>query len=363
MAKKNIIIFHVTDRGACSWVRFRFMAGLLETNVGGEVVPVISPYEVTEPEVLKRVAAVVVARPSVPLHGELLEHYKARRAEFGYKVFADYDDLLCDIGGEKTIPDYNIFSLDPREIGKVMEKNCAGLDGVTVASPFLKRTLERRFGWGNILVVPNTVPRFAYGVAPRRAVAEDILKPRVLYAGSTSHFKPGYVGDFDGPWVPWLRKAAAEGAVELHCFGYKAPFFLEGVPLALHEFVPAVAFPQAVAAIRPDIYLAPLKENDFNRCKSDLKLLEAAAVGAALLGSGFKDSPYKDAHPLSLVGNDTTPERLSEIVERMCLKDNFNAILAHQRWYMDDGGRFTESNASVLRFLQTYMGDSVGCIS
>lgn len=35
--KRNVIIFHTTDRGACSWVRFRFMVGLLETNVGGEV--------------------------------------------------------------------------------------------------------------------------------------------------------------------------------------------------------------------------------------------------------------------------------------------------------------------------------------
>ena len=30
---------------------------------------------------------------------------------------------------------------------------------------------------------------------------------------------------------------------------------------------------------------------------------------------------------------------------------------------MEDGGRYTESNASVLRFLKAYMGDAVGCIS
>lgn len=363
MEKKNLIIIHATDRGACSWVRFRFMVGLLETNVGGEVVPVISPYEVTEPEVLKRCAAVVVARPMIPLHGELLEHYKARRQQFGYKVFADYDDLLCDLGGEKTIPDYNRFQLDPRDIGKVMERCCSGLDGVTVASAFLKKALEERFGWDNVKLLPNTVPGFAYGAVPRKSVESDIVRPRVLYAGSTSHFKAGHLGDFEGPWVPWMRRAASEGAVELHCFGYTVPDFLEGVPVALHEFVPAVAFPQAVAAIRPDIYLAPLQENDFNRCKSDLKLLEAAAVGAALLGSDFNDSPYSNAHPLSLVGSDFTADGVGELVREICRKDSFNAVLAHQRCLMEDGGRYTESNVSVLRFLQTYMGDSVGCLS
>ena len=361
--KRNVIIFHTTDRGACSWVRFRFMVGLLDTNVGGEVVPVISPYEVMEPEVLKRTAAVVVARPQLQFHGDLLEHYKAKRDKFGFRIFADYDDLLCDIDGERIIPDYNRYSIDPRDIGRMMEKACAGLDGVTVASEFLKKTLERRFGWNNVRVLPNTVPGFAYGTAPRRGVESDIVKPRVLYAGSMSHFKAGHLGDFDGPWVPWMRKAAAEGAIELHCFGHRAPDFLEGVDVALHPFVPVLAFPQALAAISPDIYLAPLQENDFNRCKSDLKLLEAAAIGAALLGSNFKDSPYSHAHPLSLVGPDFTPEGLGELVREICRKDSFNAILAHQRWLMEDGGRYTESNVSVLRFLKAYMGDAVGCIS
>ena len=361
--KRNVIIFHTTDRGACSWVRFRFMVGLLETNVGGEIVPVISPYEVMEPEVLTRTAAVVVARPQLPFHGALLEHYKAKRAEFGFRIFADYDDLLCDIGGERVIPDYNRFRIDTRDIGIMMGKACADLDGITVASSYLKKTLERRFGWNNVHVLPNTVPGFAYGTAPRRGVDSDIVKPRVLYAGSMSHFKAGHLGDFDGPWVPWMRKAAAEGAIELHCFGHRAPDFLEGVDVALHPFVPAVAFPQALAAIRPDIYLAPLQDNDFNRCKSDLKLLEASAIGAALLGSDFKDTPYWHAHPLSLVGQDFTPESIVELVSEICRKDGFNAILAHQRWLMEDGGRYTESNASVLRFLKAYMGDSVGCIS
>lgn len=361
--KRNLIIIHTTDRGACSWVRFRFMVGLLETNVGGEVVPVISPYEVTEPEVLKRAAAVIVARPTHPIHGDLLERYKAKREEFGFNVFADYDDLLCDIDGERTIPEYNRYSLDPRDIGRMMEKACSGLDGVTVATYYLKKALVRRFGWDNVKVLPNTVPGFAYGTAPRQNVEGDIMKPRVLYAGSTSHFKTGHIGDFEGPWVPWMRKAAEEGTIELHCFGYRVPDFLEGVDVALHPFVPAVAFPQALAAIRPDIYLAPLQDNDFNRCKSDLKLLEAAAIGAALLGSDFMDGPYAHAHPLSLVGADFTEESLGELVRELCRKDSFNAVLAHQRWLMDEGGRYTESNASVLRFLKAYMGDAVGCIS
>lgn len=361
--KKNVIIFHLTDRGACSWVRFRFMAGLLETNTGGEILPVISPWEVTDPDVLQRTAAIVVARPMIGLHGELLEHYKAKRAQYGYKVFADYDDLLCDIDGKSPIPEYNSFKISPFEIGKVMERFCAGLDGVTVASEYLARTLRHRFGWDNVTVVPNTVPRFAYGMAPRMSVEGGYIdKPVVLYAGSMTHFNEGNLGDFEGPWVPWMRKAAENGDIELHCFGHCEPEFLAGVPLTVHPFVPAVAFPAAVAAIRPDIYLAPLQANEFNRCKSDLKLLEAAAVGAVLLGSNFHGSPYADAAGLSRVGPEMTSEGLSYAVEAICQRENFNAVLSHQRRIMETYGRYTESKASIMRFLGAYMGDSVSCI-
>ena len=360
--KKNILIFHLTDRGACSWVRFRFMVGLLETNTGGELVPIISPYEVTEPEVLKRTAAIVVSRPMIQLHGDLLDHYKAKRAEFGFKVFADYDDLLCDINGKSPIPEYNKFKIDPRKIGDVMERCCCGLDGVTVASKYLKWMLVRRFGWDNVFVLPNTVPRFAYGMAPRESVDGDILKPRVLYAGSMTHFKDGHLGDFEGPWVPWIRKAAESGEIDLHCFGNSEPDFLSGVPVTIHPYVPAIAFPAAIAAIKPDIYLAPLKENEFNRCKSDLKLLEAAAVGAAFLGSEFTDSPYMEAVPLSRVWQGCTAKGLDAIVKEICKKDNFNAILKHQRELMEANGRYTESRDSIMRFLGTYMGDAVSCV-
>lgn len=360
--KKNIIIFHLTDRGACSWVRFRFMVGLLETNTGGELVPIISPYEVQEPEVLKRTAAVVVSRPMIGLHGELLEHYKSKRAEFGFKVFADYDDLLCDIDGNSPIPEYNAFKISPFEIGKVMERHCSGLDGVTVASEYLKMTLERRFGWDNVSVVPNTVPKFAYGMDPRTSVEGFIEKPVVLYAGSMTHFREGHLGDFEGPWVPWMRKAADDGSIELHCFGHSAPEFLSGVPVTVHPYVPAVAFPAAVAAIRPDIYLAPLQDNEFNRCKSDLKLLEAAAVGAVLLGSDFDGSPYAHAAGISKVHKECSADALELQVETLCQKECFNAALSHQRRLMETYGRYTESRASIMRFLGAYMGDAVSCV-
>lgn len=359
--KKNVIIFHLTDRGACSWVRFRFMVGLLETNTGGELVPVISPFEVIEPDVLSRTAAVVFARPMIQLHGDLLERYKAKRAQYGFKVFVDYDDLLCDIDGKSPIPEYNRFNVSPFEIGKVMERHCADIDGITVASEYLKNTLVRRFGWDNVSVLPNTVPGFAYGLAPRSSVESDIKKPRVLYAGSMTHFKEGHLGDFDGPWVPWMREAAGKGEIDLHCFGFSAPEFLADVPVTLHPYVPAVAFPATVAAIRPDIYLAPLQDNEFNRCKSDLKLLEAAAVGAVLLGSNFKDSPYSGAHPLSLVNKHCVQEGLKRTVEEICTCRNFNAILARQQGIMQKYGRYTESRDSIMRFLGAYMGDAVSC--
>lgn len=61
-------------------------------------------------------------------------------------------------------------------------------------------------------------------------------------------------------------------------------------------------------AYAPDFYLAPLANNNFNKAKSDLKLKEAAALGAVFLGSDFADSPYSYAPIEQLIRENCTVE-------------------------------------------------------
>jgi glycosyltransferase involved in cell wall biosynthesis len=53
------------------------------------------------------------------------------------------------------------------------------------------------------------------------------------------------------------------------------------------RFAPLDLYPQLLNYVTPDIVISPMEHNDFNRAKSNLKWLEASAVGACFLGERF----------------------------------------------------------------------------
>ncbi|QLI80129.1 glycosyltransferase [Chitinibacter fontanus] len=71
------------------------------------------------------------------------------------------------------------------------------------------------------------------------------------------------------------------------CPASLAPFVSE-----YHPGVSIETYPAKLASLRLDIAIAPLEENAFNSCKSNLKLLEYGACGFAVVCSDF--GPYKD---------------------------------------------------------------------
>ena len=83
--KKDIIIFHCSDRFACSWYRQRFVSMLLMTDRAGEVKPVVSPFGIADDHVLSRTAAVVFGRTySEQSGGAVIRHYIAKRKKYGF---------------------------------------------------------------------------------------------------------------------------------------------------------------------------------------------------------------------------------------------------------------------------------------
>src|SRR6202040_2211951 len=75
--------------------------------------------------------------------------------------------------------------------------------------------------------------------------------------------------------------------------GLPLPKSLVGHPKVKQlDYVPISEFTARFSSWAFDILLAPLEENPFNRCKSSIKMLEGAAIGAPVLVSPVK--PYID---------------------------------------------------------------------
>lgn len=364
LTKRNIIILHPTDVGPCSYYRMRWPADLITSRYGDDVSVIVSPFEITDEYVLSHTAAVVILRPYNEENETLISRYLRKRGRLGFRIFADYDDLLFDVKGKSAMNSYNKFPIDTKKSRETIASFISKIDGVTCSTRFLSACVRAEFGINNVSVLPNAVPRNLFGHDVRKSIGKDIRKPRVLFGGALAcHFKEGNDGDFSGPWIPWLKEAVGKDEIELHCFGdsENVPHvFLDFIDrVHVHPCVSTAEWPSTLASIHPDFYIAPLAENIFNASKSNLKMLEATAIGAVVVPSVWKYSPYMEAHYSTAVTPDMTPEALREKIASLSRKDAFNEALAHQFEAMDILGYWMDSEEYLLKWLKAYFGSAL----
>lgn len=126
----------------------------------------------------------------------------------------------------------------------------------------------------DIRVVPNRLPTHWWnGLKSQRRVGR---KPRVGWAGGVGH-----IGDLE-LIADVVRDLADE--VEWVFLGL-CPEKLRPYVHEYHAGVPIEQYPARIAALDLDLALAPLEQNQFNDCKSNLRLLEYGVLGFPVICS------------------------------------------------------------------------------
>lgn len=154
-------------------------------------------------------------------------------------------------------------------------------DRVTTTTGPMAEWFRGELGCSDVRVVPNAVP--AQAVRPRPARTSGRL--RVGFAGGISH----------GGDLELIRPAMAEigDEVEWVFFGMQP----KDPPVRV-EFHPGVMpqdYQTKLLQLDLDLVLAPLESNRFNRCKSNLRLIEAGMTGACAIVQWLE--PYVDGDP------------------------------------------------------------------
>lgn len=153
----------------------------------------------------------------------------------------------------------------------------------------------------NVVVLPNMVPKWL--LDHDRPVTNGLVT--IGWAGGPSHARDW--GEVNAPLRRVLQHPRYRDRTELHMIG--GPDWTDRVRSAHAKTRHTGWFPEVpdlYRAIDFDIGIAPLRPSRFNEAKSDIKLLEYAALGipAVLSSTG----PYADAHiagaPSVLVLND-----------------------------------------------------------
>jgi glycosyltransferase involved in cell wall biosynthesis len=215
----------------------------------------------------------VMSIHGVPMPGA--ERRVARHKRLGGTFLWSLDD------DHLSIPDWNPAVLGPDGLDSWwMAKHFA--DRILVSTPALAETLadvrER------VLVAPNLIDPGEYPAPPGNPAVE--LPVRVVWSGSRTH--RGDVEQVE-PAIDALLRRFSRDELAVVWMGEPPPNTLVrdwlNRGLIYQPGVPFAAYHKTVAALRPDVYLCPLAEIPFNTCKSNLRVMEAWALGAVPVAS------------------------------------------------------------------------------
>lgn len=176
----------------------------------------------------------------------------------------------------------------PKDVLKALRQAVASCDRLVVSTPALGAALANLST--DIRIVPNFLPGQWWGA--RQGERRQGRKPRVGWAGGSSH-----TGDLE--LVADVVQALAD-EVEWVFFGM-CPEKLRPFLHELHPGVPIERYPAKLASLNLDLAIAPLEDNFFNRCKTNLRLLEYGACGFPVVCSDLE--PYQGDLEVTRVRN------------------------------------------------------------
>lgn len=304
----NVYMVNSSYEGCC-YIRIMLPAfhNGFKTNKEYLTAEIDSPKKMQE--MLAGADIVVFHRPETPEFYNLAKILK----ENGKKVVVDNDDTF-------KIDDYHPlaqFKPDAVEVGlrsrnEAMDKFLEIADLVTTTTKTLAD--EYRKINDNVVILPNCVDELDWGEPLRN----DGEKVRIGMVGSVA-FEYDYLHVKDV-----LRELSDRDDVQLVLFGlgdkahreqnknvtkafseeYK---FWDSLDIEQVPWCTIQEYPTKLNEAMLDIMLIPRKDNYFNRCKSNIKFLEAAMCEVPCICQSFEDGPY---------------EELTHLVDGVKIKDN-----------------------------------------
>ena len=346
--KDNIVLTYPADMSGCGFLRTIYPHDMLSSMYGNakKYEGIVSTRFFLEQNLIAKASTIKLQRQCTDQQLEYIEILKAVRDKhnFKYQFVYDLDDLFTDI------PSYNFahnFYNQPF-VKQNIQRIVNIVDVFTVTTYDLKKQIEKYNGTCKVKIVPNYVPKYIY--RPYEGWdREETKKPKVVWAGSATHFNDFDMGDFrvildlmkntldDFEWVlmglnpekipTWLKPYVDTGKIQIHKWIRN-----------LHNF------PSELKRLNADFGLAPLIDNSFNRSKSDIKCTDYASADIVTMASNL--APYKKTAQLFFSGDWKTDR--DTIIEVFQNKEKKELIIEKQKkilnkmWLENNIGKYRE---------------------
>jgi len=275
-------------------------------------------------EKLQFADVVVFHRPEEPEHLKLAKILKG----MGKKIVMDNDDTFRL---EDDIHPLCRFTPEAAEVTlgkriKAIEDFLKIADLVTTTTETLAN--EYREINDNVVILPNCVDEFDWE-EPKRNEGDKV---RIGLVGSVSmEYDYRHIKDV-------LRKLDKRKDVQLCIFGlgdkehrknnpnvtkvFKDDYkFWDSLNIEQIPWAPIDMYPELLNSLRLDIMLIPRKDNYFNKCKSNIKFLEAAMCEIPVIAQSYEDGPYEELRNTKDVGYLITDNYNWEAVINLMIAD------------------------------------------
>jgi glycosyltransferase involved in cell wall biosynthesis len=324
------VLQYYADYSGCGFWRMIWPEHLLNAfnyfTVHGSTVMNLDPRYYVNTKVVR------IQRQATSHQLEFVRFLKEVQKQIPFRIIYEIDDIVFS----EDIPDYNKYK--PAFTDPQIRKNCQDImnlcDEVTVTCKFMKDYYMEKTGHKNITIVPNFPPKFWLGhFYDEKQISSNYdtykNKPRIFYAGSGAHFDVDNRVNQNDDFAHVVRAIA--NTVDKYQW-----VFLGAYPLPLQNLVRAgkiefhpwsnlYFYGEKIKNIRANMMIAPLQNNNFNKSKSDLKLIEANAFGLPIACQNL--CTYEDAE----FKFDTGEEMIKVIDDVLSKKGRYMNICAKAR--------------------------------
>jgi len=248
----------------------------------------------------------------------------------GKKIVADNDDTYKNLEGKNLQK-----ALEHVDAG--LDKFCEMADMVTCSTEVLAE--EYRKLNKNVVVLPNCIDpdiwpeplkneteKVRLGFVGSVASNGDYTEIKELLKDLSNRKNVQLVVFALPPQSPNNNDTEAVVVREMYQSDYE---FWRSLNVEWQPFVPVADYIDALNELRLDIIVIPRKDDYFNRCKSNLKFLEASMLEIPVVAAGFSDnlSPYQvnpeDRNYLSLAFDASDFKRSLEVlIENPAMRKN-----------------------------------------
>lgn len=267
---------------------------------------------IVDPVFYKGVDAVRLQRQCTENQYKFVKHLRKISDEFkrttgkGFKLIWEVDDVVCPIG---SIPDYNKAKegFTDYQILDSVKRIVNLCDEMTTVSPRMREHYKQWLSYDKISVIPNYFNRNWFSrfysksdVINRFKTNKKNKKIRIGYAGSPTHFdvanRANQQDDFSHVVDEVIKRIDDFKFVFFGGYPKKIEPYVKSGKVEYQPWGNLDKFPQMLSDLKLNLMIAPLMDNDFSSSKSNIKFLEAAALGIPCICQDlpcYEISPWK----------------------------------------------------------------------